>query len=79
MKFLTKVEFMAKITNTSNITFKYILPDQSEVESSASSNVASIENMTTSLEKVLSSSKTFGLPNDEITIEMICNQIQKSQ
>lgn len=79
MKFLTKVEFMAKITNTSNITFKYILSDQSEVEGSASSNVASIENMTTSLEKVLSSSKTFGLPNDEITIEMICNQIQKSQ
>lgn len=62
---------MAKITNTSNITFKYQLPDQSEVEDSVTSNVATVENMTTSLQKQLSSSKDFGLPGDEITIELI--------
>ena len=57
---------MAKITNISQVTSKYELPDQSIKGSDVKSNESSTENMTTSFIKLRTSAKDYGEPNEEI-------------
>lgn len=57
---------MSKILNTSKVTSKYTLPDQSEQESTVESNESSTEYMTDSLQKIRDSAKPFGAPGEEI-------------
>lgn len=57
---------MGKILNTSQLTSKYILPDQSQHENSIQSNTSSTENMTTSFVKQRTSAKNYGQPKEEI-------------
>ncbi len=61
---------MAKIENTSSLTSKYSLPDGTQKQNSVTSNTSTTENMTTALEKVRTSSKNFGVPEDEIEITL---------
>ena len=57
---------MSKINNQSQITSKYILPDQSQHDSTILSNISATENMTTSVKKVRTSEKEFAFPKEEI-------------
>ena len=57
---------MSKILNTSKVTSKYTLPDQSKQDSTVESNESSTEYMTTSLQKIRSSAKEFGAPGEEV-------------
>ncbi len=57
---------MSKITNISQVTSTYQLPDQTTKQSDVKSNQSNTENMTTSFTKVHSSAKNFGEPNAEI-------------
>ena len=58
---------MSKILNTSSITSKYKLPDETVVDYSVDSNESSTEYMTDSFSKVRTSAKTYGQAKDEIT------------
>lgn len=62
---------MAKINNTSTVTYKYTLPDTTVKSSSANSNFSSTENMTTSFTKVKSANKTYAMAGDEIQITLV--------
>jgi len=62
---------MAKITNTSTVSYKYTLPDQTQKEGTKSSNVSATENMTTSFKKVKSANKEYGLLGDTITLSLV--------
>lgn len=57
---------MSKITNQSEVTSQYTLPDTSTKQSSVQSNVSSTEYMTTSFVKLRSTAKNYGEPDDEI-------------
>lgn len=57
---------MSKINNQSQISSKYILPDQSQHDSTTLSNVSATENMSTSFKKVRTSAKEFAFPKEEI-------------
>lgn len=57
---------MSKITNISQVTSTYELPDQTTKQSDVKSNESSTVNMTTSFIKNHASAKDFGEPNAEI-------------
>lgn len=59
-------ERMSKITNQSEVTSQYSLPDTSTKQSRVQSNMSSTEYMTTSFIKLRSTAKNFGESNDEI-------------
>lgn len=59
-------ENMAKITNKSTLTSKYVTPDGQQLDYQVESNESSTENMTTSFVKQKTSAKEFGFPKDEI-------------
>lgn len=59
------------ITNQSNITSKFVLPDQSEQENSSDSNISSTENMTETFEKVKSYAKEYAMPGEAITQTLV--------
>lgn len=61
---------MAKITNKSILTSKYITPDGQQLEYQVESNQSSIENMTVSFLKEKSSSQDFAFPSNEIEISL---------
>ncbi len=56
-----------KITNQSNLTSEYLLPDGTTDTSNVDSNESTTEYMTESFLKVKSSSKSYGKPGDELT------------
>ena len=62
---------MAKINNTSKVTYEYTLPDTTVKSSTANSNVSSTENMTTSFTKVKSADKNYALVGDEIRLTLV--------
>lgn len=62
---------MAKINNTSTVSYKYTLPDLTEKSGSVNSNISSTENMTTSFTKVKSADKDFGVLGDTIKLTLI--------
>ncbi len=57
---------MAKITNQSEVTSKYTLPDQSIHENKVTSNLSTTENLSESFIKQRTSSKEFATPQEEI-------------
>lgn len=57
---------MSKIENQSKVTSKYQLPDMTEKETETTSNVSTIENMTTSFLKAHLSAKEVTEPNGEV-------------
>ncbi|MGN1222018.1 MAG: hypothetical protein ACI4TT_02150 [Christensenellales bacterium] len=59
------------ITNQSNLTSKYILPDQTEKDFSTQSNISTTENMTQSFTKEKSYDKEYVLPGEEITQTLV--------
>ncbi len=62
---------MAKINNTSSVSYKYTLPDQTEKTGSTDSNTSSTENMTTSFTKVKSADKEFGVLGDTLKLTLV--------
>ncbi|MGN0961932.1 MAG: hypothetical protein ACI4PF_07055 [Christensenellales bacterium] len=54
------------ITNQSNLTSKYVLPDQTEKDYSTESNISTTENMTESFIKEKSLEKEYVLPGEEV-------------
>lgn len=57
---------MSKITNISQVTSTYELPDKTTKQSDVKSNESNTVNMTTSFVKTHSSAKNYGEPNEEI-------------
>lgn len=57
---------MTAIKNTSTITSRYVLPDQTQRDYNASSNESVTENMTTSFIKQRSTAKDYGFVSDEV-------------
>lgn len=62
---------MSKITNKSNITSKYTMPDSTSHTYSAESNVSTSEYMTDAFLKVRSSAKTSGVPTQTISQTLV--------
>lgn len=61
---------MAKIENTSTVSYKYTLPDQTEQTGSINSNVSSTENMTTAFSKVKTADKEYALLGDTLKLTL---------
>ncbi|MGN1200790.1 MAG: hypothetical protein ACI4R8_00800 [Candidatus Caccovivens sp.] len=59
------------ITNQSNLTSKYTLPDQTEQEVSTDSNLSTTANMTESFTKVKSYEKDYASPSEELTQTLV--------
>lgn len=57
---------MSKISNQSQITSKFTLPDMSERENISKSNIVSTENMSVSFKKEKVSEKNFAVVGDEV-------------
>lgn len=62
---------MAKINNTSTVSYNYTLPDSSVISKTATSNLSSTENMTTSFRKLKLVSKSFAMIGDEVKITLV--------
>lgn len=62
---------MAKINNTSTVSYQYTMPDTTVKSKTATSNVSSTENMTTSFRKTKLVSKSFGMVGDEVQITLV--------
>lgn len=67
------------ILNTSNLTSKYTLPDQTEKTYSTNSNQSKTENMSVLFVKDKSSMFEFGSPNDEIQQNIILSNESESE
>ncbi len=62
---------MAKINNTSTVSYQYTMPDTTVKTKTATSNLSSTENMTTSFRKTKLVSKSFGMVGDEVQITLV--------